>query len=193
MYRAVLSVLAVLTLSSSIAAPSVPAALEPGSAACLGLPPAMCQSVVEAISTGRGSPVDAYWISCDVPSCTTNSGSFDVVFRLPDGTTHTSGFGWGNGFDASSLADAFRPIPTPPVAPTCRGVEATECSSRWRNAMENLLESQVGDVTGVILECTSPTIPCTPTAGSGRMTLAFRDGTSRVESTWQYTSDPVNP
>jgi hypothetical protein len=153
----------------------------------------MCRSVVEAISAARGSPVDAYWISCDVPSCTPNSGSVDVVFRLPDGTGDTSRFGWGNGFDARLLADTFRPIATPPVPATCRGVEATECTSRWRKAMANLPESQIGGVVGVILECTSPTIPCTSTAGSGRMTLVFRDGTSRVESTWQYSSDPVSP
>lgn len=194
MHRAASSVVALLIVSSCVAAPPVvPETLEPGTAECLGLPEAMCQSVVQAISAGSGSPVDAYWISCDVPSCTTNSGSFDVVFRLPDGTTDRSGFGWGNGFDARSLADAFRPIATPPVPPMCRRVEATECTSRWGKAMENLPESQVGDVVGVILECTSPTIPCTPTAGSGRMTLVFRDGTSRIESTWQYSSDPVIP
>jgi hypothetical protein len=59
--------------------------------------------------------------------------------------------------------------------------------------MENLPDSDVDTVVGIILECTSPTIPCTSTAGSGRMTLNFRDGTSRVESTWQYSSAPVSP
>lgn len=194
MHRAALSVVALLIVSSCVAAPPVvPETLDAGTAECLGLQEAMCQSVVQAISARRGSPVDAYWLSCDVPSCTTNGGSVDVVVRWPDGTTDTRGLGWGNGFDAMSLADAFRPIATPPVPPNCLGVEATECTSHWRKAMENLSEAEAGNVVGVILECTSPTIPCTPTAGSGRMTLLFRDGTSRVESTWQYSSEPVGP
>jgi hypothetical protein len=182
-----------MIVSSCVAAPPAPKTLEPGTEACLGLSEAICQAVVQAISAGRGSAVDAYWISCDVPSCTTASGSLNVVVRWPDGTTDTSGFGWGNGFDTRPVGDAFRPIPTPPVPPTCLGVEATECTSRWRKAMENLPESEIGKVVGVILECTSPTIPCPPTAGSGRMTLVFRDGSSRVESTWQYSSEPVSP
>ena len=192
MNRAILSVVALLIVGSCVAAPPVPETLAPGTAECLGLPEEMCQSVVQAISAGRGSPIDAYWISC-VPSCTTNSGSVDMVVRWPDGTTDTKRLQWGNGFDARSVGDAFRPIPMPPVPPTCVGVEATECTSRWRKSMENLPEAQVGEVVGVVLECTSPTIPCTPTAGSGRMTLVFRDGTSRVESTWQYSSEPVSP
>src|SRR6476660_5543551 len=139
MHRAALGVVAVLAVSSCVAAPSVPPVpktLGAGTAECLGLPEAMCQTIVQAISAGRGSPVEAYWIRCDVPSCTVNSGSVDVVFRLPDGTTDASGFGWGNGFDARFIVDAFRPFPTPQVPPACRGVDETECASRWRKAME---------------------------------------------------------
>jgi hypothetical protein len=160
---------------------------EAGEQTCLGLAEHICVDVLAAAKAWTSSDPVGYRIQCTVPMCDEQAGTLSAKILWSDGTAAERGFGWGNGYDGSSLREAWRPLPTPPVPPTCLGVPADQCEAFWSQAMIGVSPDQVPKIAFVRVECTTT---CSETSGEARSVVQFQDGSEVTVSTRTYGAAP---
>jgi len=158
-----------------------------GEAGCRGVPGDICTAVVAAIAASASLDVVGFSVRCTAGGCTPDSGSLEADVVWSDGTRTPHVLTWVHGFDAAPLRIAGRPIPTPPVPPTCTGVPDNECESEWSTALENLPSTKIDDVVMVLVQCSGI---CTATSGAGQTVIGLQDGTRLRASIWSYNHTP---
>jgi hypothetical protein len=186
--RAIAAFLAVIVASGMVVACTAPQrSLEAGERSCVGITEHICVDVLEAAKAWSTVDAVGYRIQCTVPICNDQTGTLSANILWSDGTTTDHGFGWGNGYDGSALREAWRPLPTPPVPPTCLGVPADQCEAFWSQAMIGVSPDQVSKIASVRVECTTT---CSEASGEARSVVRFKDGSEVTVSTRTYGPAP---
>ncbi|HUS22467.1 MAG TPA: hypothetical protein VMZ66_10710 [Aeromicrobium sp.] len=175
-------------LGAMVIACSAPARpLEAGEQSCLGLAERICIDVLGAAKGWTSADVVGYRVQCTDRICDDQSGSLSASILWSDGTRTDRGFGWGNGYDGSAMREAWRPLPTPPVRPTCVGVPVDQCEAFWTDAMIGVTPDQVPKIASVRVECTTT---CSEASGEARSVVRFNDGSEVTVSMRTYGAAP---
>lgn len=186
--RNVVGALLTAFLAAMVVACSAPQRpFEAGEQSCLGLPDHICVDALAAAKASTNADVVGYRIQCTVPICDDQTGTLSANLLWSDGTRTDHGFGWGNGYDGSSLREAWQPLPTPPVPPTCLGVPADQCQEFWAQAMDGVSPDQIPKIAFVRVECTTT---CSATSGEAKTVVQYQDGSSVTVSTSTYDLAP---
>ena len=157
-----------------------------GARECIGLAEAICEDLLESVSSGRNVQPIGWRVRC-LDVCDNDSGEAEVSLRFADGRTETSTMGWVGDIGGPGLAPD---PPDPRVQQQCLGVPDSECQSEWSTSMENLTPEQRANAVIVIVQCIET---CTEARGQGQTTVVLADGQRIPVGEWSYELEPDTP